>query len=61
MAYSSYDVDWIRYQIEEVEYWLNTRVSDTVYPENYNYYWKWKRHYLLKRLLAVQLKEFNRG
>lgn len=25
-----------------------------------HYYWKWWRHYLLKRLLTLQLKEFDK-
>jgi hypothetical protein len=33
---------------------------DYVFHGRENYYLTWKRHYLLKRLLVLQLQEFNR-
>lgn len=47
----------IRDQLSIVEFLLNCQYNDNLD----HYYCKWRRHYLLKRLLALQLKEFDNG
>lgn len=46
----------IRFKLSLVE-WVFWRYPDAIDTA----YYKWKRHYLIKRLCALQIKEFDRG
>lgn len=51
-----YTLNQVKFQLLVVE-WL----MSNIYNDQLDWYHlRWKRHYLLKRLLTLQLKEFNR-